>query len=257
MNSGMDYGTLPPENSDNFHRLDAHVVATETLLTTVDNIQDTIEAQGMMCAYGPAGFGKTMSVNSALRKLAPGISYRLELRSGPTPRDIRHGLYRALGLPGDPPARPVEFDTVLKEALSETFRVLVCDEAQWMGRSSFEYWRHLWDDRSTKIAVIFAGGDGCYKVLKREPMLASRIFIWQKFTRMSEDEVVATLPAFHSLWSAADPRMIRSIDRAAAHGNFRNWVTITKHLLNGMKRKQLTEINEDLVRWVYSKLGGM
>ncbi|MFF8995944.1 ATP-binding protein [Streptomyces sp. NPDC014983] len=54
----------------------------------------------MMCVYGPAGSGKTMSVNSALRHLAPDITHRLELRAGPTPRDIRHGLFQALGLPG-------------------------------------------------------------------------------------------------------------------------------------------------------------
>jgi len=136
------------------------------------------------------------------------------------------------------------------------FRVLVCDEAQWMGRSSFEYWRPLGDDRNTDIAVIFAG-DGCYKVLKQEPMLASRIFIWQKFTRMPEAEVVGTLPAFHPLWTGVDPQMIRNIDRAAAHGNFRNWATITKHMLNGMKKKGLTEVKQDLVNWVYSKLGRM
>lgn len=47
------------------------------------------------------------------------------------------------------------------------------------------------------------------------------------------------------------------IDRDAAHGNFRNWVTITKHMLNGMQKLNLTEVNEDLVRWVYSKLSGM
>lgn len=257
MNSDIGSGTLPPESADHIHRLDAHLVATEALMTTLDNIQETIEAKAMMCAFGPAGHGKTMSVNSALRKLAPDITYRLELRSGPTPRDIRHGLFRALGLPGEPPTRPIEFDTLLKETLSQTFRVLVCDEAQWMGRSSFEYWRHLWDDRNTDMAVIFAGGDDCYKVLKREPMLASRIFIWQKFKRMPEDEVVATLPAFHSLWAGVGPQRIRGIDRAAAHGNFRNWATITKHMLHGMKKMKLTEVNDDLIRWVYSKLGGM
>lgn len=257
MNGDMDYGKLPPESADHFHHLEAHLVATDTLMTTLDNIQATIEAKAMMCAYGSAGYGKTMSVNSALRKLAPDITYRLELRSGPTPRDIRHGLFRALGLPGEPPTRPIEFDTLLKETLSQTFRVLVCDEAQWMGRSSFEYWRHLWDDRNTDMAVIFAGGDNCYKVLKREPMLASRVFIWQKFQRMSEDEVLATLPAFHSLWAGVDPQKIRGIDRAAAHGNFRNWGTITKHMLNGMEQMGLAEVNDELINWVYSKLGGM
>ncbi|MGA5699863.1 hypothetical protein [Peterkaempfera bronchialis] len=90
--------------------------------------------------------------------------------------------------------------------------------------------------RRTDIAVIFAGGDGCYKVLKREPMLASRIFIWQKFQRLTEQEVLATLPAFHDLWAGVDHQLVRGIDRAAAHGNFRNWATITKHTLNAIKK---------------------
>ncbi|MER5966563.1 AAA family ATPase [Streptomyces sp. NPDC002057] len=90
---------------------------------------------------GPAGYGKTMAVNSALRALAPKDTYRLELRSGPTPRGIRHGLFKALRLPGEPPSRLIEFDALLKEAVAERFRVLVCDEAQWMSRTGFEFWR--------------------------------------------------------------------------------------------------------------------
>ncbi|WP_411118330.1 AAA family ATPase [Streptomyces sp. 058-1L] len=116
--------------------------------------------------------------------LAPNITHRLELRPGPAPRDIRHGLFQALGLPGEPPARPIEFDTLLKEAPAEESRVLVCDEAQRMKKTGFEFRRSRWDDKRTNIAVICAGGDGCYKVLRRGPRLASKIFIWQEFTRM-------------------------------------------------------------------------
>ncbi|MDX2733608.1 ATP-binding protein, partial [Streptomyces sp. PA03-2a] len=128
MIADLDYGLLPDESEDHFLGLEqAQLVGTDTLLTTRDNIEAVIEAKAMMCVYGPAGSGKTMSVNSALRHLAPDITHRLELRAGPTPRDIRHGLFQALGLPGEPPARPIEFDTLLKEALAEEFRVLVCD----------------------------------------------------------------------------------------------------------------------------------
>lgn len=245
MIADLDYGLLPDESEDHFLGLDqAQLVGTDTLLTTRDNIEAVIEAKAMMCVYGPAGSGKTMSVNSALRHLAPDITHRLELRAGPTPRDIRHGLFQALGLPGEPPARPIEFDTLLKEALAEEFRVLVCDEAQWIKKTGFEFWRHLWDDKRTNIAVIFAGGDGCYKVLRREPMLASRIFIWQEFTRMSKDEVRETIP-------------IDAIDKQAAHSSFRNWANITTHILAAMKKLNLKQVDEDLVRWVYSKIGGM
>ncbi|PWI12597.1 ATP-binding protein [Streptomyces sp. Act143] len=168
MRTDLAYGRLPDEREDHFLGLEAaHLVGTEALLTTRDNIEAVIEAKAMMCAYGPAGYGKTMAVNSALRALAPDITYRLELRSGPTPRDIRHGLFKALRLPGEPPKRPIEFDALLKNVLAEQFRVLVCDEAQWMSRTGFEFWRHLWDDRHTDIAVVFAGGDNCHRLRSR------------------------------------------------------------------------------------------
>ncbi|MFI1184082.1 AAA family ATPase [Streptomyces sp. NPDC020799] len=253
----LSYGRLPAEHEDHFLVKAAQLVGTDALLTTRDNIEMVIAAKAMMCAYGPSGYGKTMAVNSALRALAPKTTYRLELRGGPTPRDIRHGLFHALRLPGEPPRRPIEFDTLLKEVLAEQFRVLVCDEAQWMSRTGFEYWRHLWDDRNTDIAIIFAGGDNCYKVLRREPMLASRIFIWQEFTRIPKTEIRPVVQAFHPIWATCDLELIDAIDAEAAHGSFRNWASITALLQEGMASTGTEHVNEELVHWVYSKIGGM
>ena len=59
-----------------------------------------------------------------------------------------------------------------------------CDEAQWLSRECFELWRHLWDDRRTDIAIVFVGGGDCYRVLRREPMLSSRVYVWQEFRRL-------------------------------------------------------------------------
>jgi hypothetical protein len=254
----LDYGRLPAVREDHFLGLTgAQLVGTEALLTTKDNIETVIEAKAMMCAYGPAGYGKTMAVNAALRELAPQASYRLELRAGPTPRDIRHGLFDALHLPGEPPRRPSEFDALLKDALAEQFRVLVCDEAQWMSRTGFEFWRHLWDDKHTDIAVIFAGGDNCYRVLRREPMLASRIFIWQQFNRLTKTQIRTVIPAFHPVWATCPPELIDRVDAEAAHGSFRNWASITAHLTTGMAKTGAEHVTEDLVGWVYSKIGHM
>ncbi|WP_258081620.1 ATP-binding protein [Nocardia nova] len=154
----------------------AHIVATDALLLTRDNLTDVIEAKAMMCVHGDARVGKTLSVNASLRELAPSTVCRVQFRARPTPRDIRHTLFEALSIGGTPPLRPIEFDQLLKDVLSERFRVLVCDEAQWMSRECFEYWRHLWDDRRTDIAIVFVGGD-CYRVLSREPMLSSRVYV--------------------------------------------------------------------------------
>jgi hypothetical protein len=66
-----------------------------------------------------------------------------------------------------------------------------------------------------------------------------------------------TIPAFHPVWADVDTALIDAIDKQAAHGSFRNWANITAHILSGMKKLNLKQVDEDLVRWVYSKIGGM
>jgi AAA domain len=171
--------------------------------------------------HGDAGLGKTLSVNASLRALAPADTCRVQFRARPTPRDIRHVLFDALGISGTPPTRPIQFDALLKDALSERFRVLVCDEAQWLSRECFELWRHLWDDRRTDIAIVFVGGGDCYRVLRREPMLSSRVYVWQEFRRLDREQVLVVIPAYHPVWAGADPEDIAYADVHAGHGNFR------------------------------------
>ena len=172
----------------------ANVVATQALLSLHENLADVVEQRAMMCVHGDAGLGKTLSVNAALRALAPAEVCRVQFRARPTPRDIRHVLFDALGIGGGPPTRPIEFDTLLKDVLAERFRVLVCDEAQWLSRECFELWRHLWDDRRTQIAIVFVGGGDCYRVLRREPMLSSRVYVWQEFRRLTREQVLCHHP---------------------------------------------------------------
>ena len=95
----------------------ANVVATEALLMLQDNLADVVAARAMMCVHGDAGLGKTLSVNASLRALAPADACRVQFRARPTPRDIRHVLFDALGIGGTPPTRPIEFDALLKDAL--------------------------------------------------------------------------------------------------------------------------------------------
>lgn len=244
------------DQADHYLNLqDANIVGTGALLTCQDNLDDVIEAAAMACMHGSAGFGKSLAVNASLRALAPHNTVRVVFRSRPTTRDIRHALFHGLHLPGQPPGHPIEFDRLLKAALADRFRVLVCDEAQWMARECFEYWRHLWDDPSTRIAVVFVGGGDCYRVLSREPMLASRIYLWQKFRKMEPEEVLSVIPAFHPVWSDAPDQLISYTDVHAGHGNFRNWARITNHVLQA-RRRGGADLDEDLLKWVFSRLGG-
>lgn len=230
---------------------DARIVATEALLEASENIADTIDARAMSCIYGDAGLGKTFSVRAALKEVAPDLVLLLQFRSRPTPRDIRMELFDVLHLEGKPPAHPSEFDRLLKQALARRPYIIVCDEAQQFSRECFEYVRHLYDTGKGKSrpAVLFVGGEECYKTLYNEPALASRIYIWQEFTPMQPAEIAKNIPLFHPIWANASPELIDFIDQEAGGGTFRMWSKITHHVLEGMKRRGLSEVDETLARW--------
>ncbi|MFG2754649.1 AAA family ATPase [Streptomyces xanthophaeus] len=131
---------LPPRETDHYTQLaDAAVVTTRALLAARENIADTIDARAMMCRHGPAGVGKTLAANVCLRELERTRGEevcRIAFRARPTARAVRHELFAALGLPGEPPRHPSEFDRLLLDSLAAQPRTLVVDEAQWLNRET-------------------------------------------------------------------------------------------------------------------------
>jgi len=234
---------------------DAQIVATRALLNARESIRDTVDARAMMCIHGGAGFGKTLAVNTCLRELEPDEDvHRITFRARPTARAVRHELFTSLGLPGEAPRHPSEFDRLLKTALAHHPRTLLVDEAQWLNGEAFEYFRYLWDEPTTRLAIVFVGGEGCHTVLRREPMLSSRVFIWQQFSRLTPDEVARVIPVFHPLWADTDPQDITFADDHAAHGNFRAWAQLTAHLRLALTRTGRPRVDRDLLRWAFSRL---
>lgn len=209
----------------------ATIVDTDALKTTHDQLRDVIRARAMACIHGDAGLGKTLSATASLRALAPDNTVRIQFHQFPKPIHIRTELFQALRLSGVPPTDVVQFDALLCSRLSERFRVLVCDEAQMLSRTCFEY-------------------------LRREPMLESRIYTWQEYRAMDAEQVLETIPRFHPLWAEADPSLIEFADEHAAHGNFRAWASLTRHCLDGMARLGSSAVDENLLRWVFSRISG-
>ncbi|AEY85291.1 hypothetical protein SHJG_0009 [Streptomyces hygroscopicus subsp. jinggangensis 5008] len=91
-------------------------------------------------------------------------------------------------------------------------------------------------------------------MLRREPMLSSRIFIWQQFTRLTPDEVLEVIPLFHPVWADADPEDIAFADSHAAHGNFRAWAQLTAHTRTALARTGRARVDQELLRWAFSRL---
>lgn len=233
----------------------ARVVATEQLLDARFLIEDLIDVRAMGAVYGPAGTGKTFAVTRALQNRPASTWVRTTFRSRPTTRFVRHELYTALGLGVAPPTSPVDTDRIMKRALSERFRLIVVDEAQWLNRECFEYFRHLHDDPSTTFALLFVGGAGCYEVLSREPMLDSRLYAHVRFAPLTPRQVLQVIPVYHPMYSDVDPALITLIDRHCARGNFRAWAKFTQHAQRFLERSDHSTLDEGVVRTVFVRLG--
>jgi hypothetical protein len=234
----------------------AAVVATEALLDARDLIEGLCEVEAMGAIHGPAGTGKSFAVAQTLAGLSGRREWaRTDLRARPTLRDVRAELIRLLGLPIGK-INPFETDQALKNALARGFRLIVIDEAQWLNRECFEYLRYLHDDARTRFALLFVGGDGCYEVLRREPMLDSRIWAHQRFGALTPAEVMALLPGYHPIYTTAEPCLLRLIDEVCAHGNFRSWARFTHHAARLVERTGRPGCDEEIARNAFRCIGG-
>ncbi|GAA3604164.1 hypothetical protein GCM10022419_105960 [Nonomuraea rosea] len=247
----MITGIVPPPHDGNDHSAwpgDGNVVATQALHLTYATLKAALEERAMTCIYGDSGLGKTAMVNAALRRLAPEETVHISFCS---PRRMRDGLFDALGLQRPRSRSPGGCDNLLKTTLTEKFRVLVCDNADWLLFDCVEWWCHLWDDGRTDTAIVFVGGKDCREALRREPV---RRLLWQEFTRMTMAEVLDVIPAYHPIWANADAKVIKLADRHVAHGNWRVWAHLTAQAARALEHLQRPAVDEDVLRWVLDRL---
>ena len=149
----------------------------------------------------------------------------------------------------------VEPETGMKRALGEHFRLVVIDEAHWLNRECFEYFRHLHDDPQTTFALLFVGGAGCYEVLHREPMLDSRLYAHVRFAPLTPKQVLQVIPVYHRIYGGVDPSLITLVNEQCARGNFRTWAKFTQHALRIMERDGRPSLDEEIARNVFVRLG--
>ncbi|HEX3804572.1 MAG TPA: ATP-binding protein [Solirubrobacteraceae bacterium] len=205
----------------------AATLQTRHLLLTRKAIDDVIEAEAMGAIVGPAGLGKTFAVSEALKRHTIPI-VRLTFESRPTMRLVADRLLNKLT--GKTPSRVTRFlmTDELLSTLSKRRRLVVIGEAQNLNRDCFEYLRHLHDDPDTRFGLLFDGGDGCWDVISREPMLRSRIYRPVNFAPLSEEDILTLIPTYHQIYKHADPELLLEINDRVANGRMRSWAAFTK-----------------------------
>jgi len=232
-------------------------------------IDDLIAESATGVVHGPAGTGKTYAVEAALERLrdpaAPGpvrssgnVSVcTLAFPSKPTMRLVADELLTALT--GAAPAgsrNRFQLIAALTDLLSGPRRLVVIDEAQRLNSDCIELIRHLHDHPHTRFALLYVGGDGCWEVLSREPMLASRVFRRLPFTRLDRPSVPALMRRYHPVYESVSDTLLLEIEDAYGKGMLRNWAVFTHAAVSLCGTAGTGRITAEVAGNVYAKLGG-
>jgi type II secretory pathway predicted ATPase ExeA len=231
----------------------AKTIANQQLLLTRRAIADLVELHAMGVVHGPAGTGKSFAVDAILER-DPAIRPCLTtFENYPTIRLVASTLMTTVVGVDHQARNRFQATPVLVEALGNGPRLLVIDEAQQLNGNCIEYLRYLHDHRRTRFGLLLVGGDGCWEVLSREPMLRSRVYRRIAFRPMTSREVPDVIRRWHRLYRDQDPELLGFVDDAFAHGLFRNWVHFTQSFQQVFPRARL---DEDKARAVFALFGG-
>jgi AAA domain len=224
-------------------------VQTAKLLLSRRAIRDLLSARALGVMHGPAGSGKTFAAELAVAEFKVERAW-VQFPSRPTMLHVARRLYRELTGADPGRANRFELSEELVTLLAGREWLLVVDEAQWLNRECIEYLRHLHDHPRTRFSLLLVGGDGCWRVLSREPMLRSRIYRRVRFAPMRPQTVLKVISGYHPIYEKAPGELIAMVDDRYAHGCFREWASFTHTALVLCQEQNATVLTEPLARAV-------
>ncbi len=235
---------------------DARTLPTPGLVATHRAVTDLLAAAAMGVVHGMAGLGKTYAVEQALAQAGEHSACWAGFPSRPTMRLVAARLFEQLTYGSAGRRSRFTLMDLLVEELAERPRAIVIDEAQRLTSECIEFLRYLHDHPHTRFALILVGGDGCWEVLSREPMLRSRIFRRVNVTPLSGEQVCALMGAFHPIYSGVEAEVLLLVDDHFAHGNLRDWASFTHTAVKLCAEHGRERLDAEIARNTFALHGG-
>ncbi len=193
----------------------AEIIETDELLLTERSLSDVTANSRIGAFVGASGTGKTFSVREIVDGMEDVEVVWLEFESRPTILHLARVIYSGL-FDDDPPSVRNSISNAIILGLSRNGRkrklLLVVDEAQRLNTECIEYLRYLHDHVGTGFSLAILGGDGAWSVIRKEPMLLSRIYRRVTFKPMDEDTVLKVLPNYHSMYDNMKEEFITQLN---------------------------------------------
>jgi type II secretory pathway predicted ATPase ExeA len=234
---------------------EARTLKTQEYQLTQRAVRDVAAHRAMGLIHGDAGHGKTFAVDEAVADLAVRALW-LDLPFGTSPKQLVEELFAAVSGARQSGTR-AELERLLLEALSRRDVLLIVDEAQRLNYYCVEYLRYLYDLPAARLALVLVGGNGCWQLLRRYPMLRSRIWRRVEFRPLNADQVLRLIPSFHPLYRGVPVTVLREVDDRFAQGNLRNWAAFTKSATELMHEVGERELTPEIVANVFTLHRGL
>jgi type II secretory pathway predicted ATPase ExeA len=215
----------------------ATTMPTEQMQLVEQIVQDLVRHEGLGVVHGRAGVGKTFAVQWCLERLDPVTTdtaqggplrvAQVAFTHAPTALQVAKELAHAVLVEAPERANRYRLQNLVLERVVSRPHLLVVDEAQRLTRHTMEVLRYLWDHKPSQLAVLLVGGDGCWEVISREPMMKSRVFRSRQLQPLSGRRVPELMRHYHPLYRRAATDLLARIDAEFAHGIWRNWASFT------------------------------
>ncbi len=235
---------------------DVATVYTDSMALTRRAVADIAARRALGVVHGAAGLGKTFAVESAVAALGGAWEpVWLAFSARPTMRLIASELLVAI-TGGHELRDRFTLTRMVKAELALRPRLIVIDEAQNLNRECLEFVRHLGEDDQRQSGTVLVGGDGCWDVLAREPMLRSRLFRRVASGPFSAEQVLDVVGRYHPIYRDIDDDLILFVDAYCGHGNFRNWAAFTLTAVELCRETGRDRLDEQIARNAFTLLGG-
>jgi hypothetical protein len=229
-------------------------VPTEPHALVARIVRGLVRHRAIGAAYGAAGLGKTYSTEAAVEGLDIAVHWFTPLNRSTMKMVADALLYEITAV--EHHGSLSRMTRTLVGVLAERPRLVVVDEAQRLNQECIEYLRHLHDHPDTDFALLLVGGNRCWEVITKHPMVESRIARRIEFKPLTNMQVLRLLPKYHPLYTNVDPELLLLVDDCYAHGNFRSWANFTVSAIDLCREFDIPDLTEDIIGNVFALAGG-
>lgn len=205
----------------------------------VDRISDVldflVDAREIGAVLGGAGLGKTFATDLAARSTGIDV-VTLDMPTRPAPKEVTVRMLKAVRGFVDTAETQYELTEQIVEELADGPRVIVIDEAQNLTSEGLNQIRYLHDRPDADWALVLVGGQDAARTLHSQKQLESRVARWVEVAPLKGDMLISSLRSYHELFQFASTDLLFSIDKAFAHGTWREWARFLQAALRLRQR---------------------